>query len=408
VNIALVSYEFPPETGGGGIGTYVANAARMLHAHGHRVAVFAGGESTRTTRTDAGVPVHRVACEQWADFSEAVVPVFAEQHRTVGFDVVEGPEYNADAAGIRRRFPDLPLVVKLHTASWMLKQVNVLEHVTIWDKLRFVAGALRRGRWPADLPWRYDPTSDPERAHVLDADVVSAPSRAIRAWTAETFGLDEDAIRHDPYPFEATEPFLDVPVDTDTGTVTFIGRLEVRKGVLDLADAIPQVLAERPDTRFRFVGRSLPHPKTDEDLQAILERRLRDHADAVKFLGLVPYETIPDLLADTDVCVFPSLWENFPNVCLEAMSAARGVVGSQAGGMAEMLAGGDCGNVVPPRSPAALADAILDLIDHPGRRKAYGAAARQRVLDAYSFDTIAPQQEACYEAAVNGTPTPTP
>lgn len=400
MNIAFVTYEYPPETGGGGIGTYVVNAARMLKGRGHHVEIFAGGDATRTLETPEGVPLHRIACPDWPSFKDAVLPVFRRRHREVDFDVVEGPEFNADALRIQEAFPDLPVVVKLHTASFLLKEINVTRHLTRWDKMRFLLGALRRGRIPTNPPWQYAPDGDVERTHTRNAEVVAAPSASIRDIEAEAWGLDPDAILHFPYPFEATEPFLNVPVDTDTGVVTFIGRLEMRKGVLGLAEAIPKVLAVHPDARFRFVGRSLPHPRTGEDIRAIMERRLEGHREAVDFLGLVPYENIPQVLATSDLCVFPSLWENFPNVCLEAMTAARGVVGSAAGGMAEMLDGGRVGNVVDPESPDALAAAIVDLLSDPERRKQYGAAARRRVLDAYSFEAVAPVQEACYEEAV--------
>ena len=404
MNIAFVTYEYPPETGGGGIGTYVVNAARMLHRRGHHVEIFAGGDHTRSLKTPEGVPLHRVQCSAWPDFKDAVLPVFSNRYRAVDFDVVEGPEYNADALRIQEQFPDLPVVVKLHTSSFMLYDINIGRHLTTWDKARFILGGLRRGYIPTDLPWEYTPDGDVERRHTRNADVVAAPSASIRDITARAWGLDPDAVLHFPYPFEATAPFLNVPVDTDTDTVTFIGRLEMRKGVLDLADAIPHVLDRHPDARFQLVGRSLEHPRTDEDIRTLMERRLAAYDDRVDFLGLVPYETIPDLLTQSDVCVFPSLWENFPNVCLEAMTAARGVVGSARGGMAEMLDDGRVGNVVEPGNAPALADAILDLLNHPDRRKEYGAAARQRVLDAYSFDAVGPQQEACYEAALDAQP----
>jgi glycosyltransferase involved in cell wall biosynthesis len=373
----------------------------MLARRDHHVEVFAGGDERSSQTTPEGVRINRVSCRERDIFAEEVTSLFEERHSAVAFDVVEGPEYGGEARKIADTFPNLPLVVKLHTSSWLLKSVNVFGPMSTWDKVRFFLGALRRGRLPTDPPWRYSPEDDPECAHVLEADVVTAPSLAIRDWTAETFGLDVGTIRHLPNPFEATEAFLDVPIDTDSKVVTFIGRLEMRKGVLDLAEAIPKVLAERPDVRFRIIGRSLSHPRTGEDLKAAMERKISPRLETIEFTGQVPYEEIPGLLADTDVCVFPSHWENFPNVCLEAMSAGRGVVGSQAGGMAEMLDGGECGNLVPPKDPDALATAMLDLLNHPSRRKAYGRAARRRVVETYSPNTLAPQYEACYEEAIH-------
>ena len=65
-----------------------------------------------------------------------------------------------------------------------------------------------------------------------------------------------------------------------------------------------------------------------------------------------------------------------------------------------MLGDGEYGKVVPPGDPDAIASAILDLLDHPARRKDCGTAARRRVLETYSYNAIVPQQEACYEAAM--------
>jgi glycosyltransferase involved in cell wall biosynthesis len=73
---------------------------------------------------------------------------------------------------------------------------------------------------------------------------------------------------------------------------------------------------------------------------------------------------VPPVLGDADVCIFPSLWENFPFVCLEAMSGA--IVGSSAGGMAEMLAEG-AGMLVKPGSPARWAEAICQRLLEVGR-----------------------------------------
>ncbi|WP_263784436.1 glycosyltransferase family 4 protein [Salinibacter grassmerensis] len=399
MNVALITYEYPPETGGGGIGTYVANAARMLHKHGHRVEVFAGGERSRSTETPFGASLHRVECACRADFSDAVVPAFAERYQTAGFDVVEGPEYHADAAGIREVFPEIPLVVKLHTASCILKEVNINRHLTLWDKARFLVGGGIRGQVPSPH-WTYDPIEDAERKHALAADVVAAPSRSIGERMVKWWGLQREKIFHFPYPFEASNSLLNVDPDTDTQRVTFVGRLEMRKGVLDLAEAIPKVLTQCPDAHFRFIGDAQAHPRTGEDLRAVMERRLQSYNESVEFTGFVPYSEIPSYLSETDICVFPSLWENFPNVCLEAMSAARGVVGSSSGGMSEMLDDGTYGRVVTPQRPSELADAILDLLNHPEERKRLGRAARERVQESYSFEAVVPQQEACYEAAI--------
>jgi glycosyltransferase involved in cell wall biosynthesis len=109
---------------------------------------------------------------------------------------------------------------------------------------------------------------------------------------------------------------------------------------------------------------------------------------------------MPEQYAAVDICVFPSVWENFPNVCLEAMSAGRAIVASSAGGMAEMLEGGVHGILIPPCNPKVIAEGVIRLLRSRELRQALGASARQRVLSAYSLEKIGPQLEQSYEVAI--------
>jgi glycosyltransferase involved in cell wall biosynthesis len=123
-------------------------------------------------------------------------------------------------------------------------------------------------------------------------------------------------------------------------------------------------------------------------------------AGRIEFSGAVQYSQISEFLADTAVGVFPSYWENFPYVCLEAMAAGCGVIGSSCGGMAEIIEHGRTGLLVPPRNPRVIAEALIELLRDPARRAAMGAAARAHVVQAYSAEAIAPLQEASYARAI--------
>ena len=127
----------------------------------------------------------------------------------------------------------------------------------------------------------------------------------------------------------------------------------------------------------------------------------RDH---LEFTDYLPIAKVHEYFGQTDICVFPSHWENFPNVCLEAMAAGRGVIGSSAGGMAEMLDGGKVGLLVKPEAPAEIAAAILRLLRDPAERKRLGALARQRVLSEYNDETIGAVLEKSYTLAIQRHP----
>lgn len=392
MNIAFISFEYPPDTAYGGIATYVRQAVCMLRARGHQVEVFTASPNRDVVGEEDGVLVHRIAETDRREFPARIGPVFARRHAAVRFDVLEGPEYFADARAAVELVPDIPLVVKLHTPSFLLWHISYGQNR--WTVLRHAAGALRRGTRPAGHPW-----SGLERGHALDADEIATPCQALGCLAAEKWSLPADRVAHVPYPYTPSAALLNVPVTTHTNLVTFLGRLEIRKGVLDFARAIPLILRRHPEARFRFVGRSVPY-KNAVEMRDHLERLLRSYRSSVEFTGPVGLDGIPAMLAETDICVFPSLWENFPNVCLEAMSAARGIVGSRAGGMAEMLDAGRFGNLVSPHRPSEVAWAVTALLDAPERRMEVGAAARTRVLDHYNADRIGALQEESYARAI--------
>jgi glycosyltransferase involved in cell wall biosynthesis len=113
-------------------------------------------------------------------------------------------------------------------------------------------------------------------------------------------------------------------------------------------------------------------------------------------MQLTPSE-IPTVLAQTDVCVFPSIWENFPNVCLEAMSAGRAIVGSEQGGMKDMLEQPEAGILVNPLDSKAIAAAVIKLLNDAELRVKLGTAARQKILSAYNKEVIGDLMEKQYK-----------
>ena len=397
MRIAFISYEYAGGSGGGGIGTYVRNAVAMLIAGGHSVHLFTSGESNTCEAPMAGLTITKLAGEREC-FGKRAGEAFAAEWLLTPFDVLEGAEYLCDTADAAARVPQVPLVLKLHTPSALIGAID-RSFVTTAAKARFIVGGLLRGRVGQPF-WKYDRARDYERENLLGADAVTSPCRAMVDQLAQLWEIDTGQISVIPNVFAVPPALLDIAPDTKTGVVSFFGRLELRKGVLDFAEIIPRVLAAEPDTRFRFVGRSIPHPWLKRDLRELLQERLSQHAASIEWIDGIPYDEALALYAATDICVYPSVWENFPNVCLEAMAAARGVVASSAGGMAEMIEHGRTGLLVPPRSPVATAEAIIALLRDPVRRTVMGKAARERVASAYSPEVILPMQIAAYERAI--------
>jgi glycosyltransferase involved in cell wall biosynthesis len=404
MKIALISYEYPPDTAYGGIATYMYQVAKMLMQRSHHVEVFACSLHRSGTSIEEGITVHRILAEEdrnnQHNFAGRIAKIFAARHLQVDFDVLEGAEIGAHTREVLQFVPEIPLVIKLHTPTFICSQLGYVK-LPLELKARIILGALRRGKKPElrDKP-RYDIENDIERLHTLEADEITTPSIAMGEKLIDIWQLPKDKLVHIPNPYIPADDLLRIPIETKTNVISFIGRLEMRKGITELTEAIPLIIKNYPDVRFRFIGESCrPSPNFRLDMQEYIEKRLRRYIKSLEFTGYIPLDMIPNMLSSTDICVFPSRWENFPNVCLEAMAAGRGVVGSNAGGMADMLSS-DTGLLIPPYSPPQIAKAVLSLLKEPNLRMSLGTAARDRVLNEYNLEKIGCLQEDSYIRAI--------
>ncbi len=352
--------------------------------------------------------VHRVQAADQQQFRTSNVAVFSKQHENEAFDIIEAAEYGADALLIKEKYPGLPLVVKLHTPSFLTRRLNS-NKLSLTARLRFIMGGIIRGKL-VKLDTAYDKTTNPEYSQYCLAGSLCSPSASLIELVQQEWPTQKN-IAVIPNPFVPDQSFLNLPVaeHKEGGiVVSFFGRLEKRKGILELAKAIPLVLEKNKSVIFRFVGKAHPSPIAGIDMEEYIKQALKKWVNNLEFKGYQPYDAVPALLAGTQVCIFPSLWENFPNVCLEAMAAGRAVIASERGGMAEMITHGVNGWLVNPKSPKDIASAIIDLAADPIKINALAKAARERVLDSYNEEKIGALVTACYEATIMDNKNVTP
>ncbi|MDM3861028.1 MAG: glycosyltransferase family 4 protein [Aphanizomenon gracile PMC644.10] len=400
MKIALISYEYPPDTAMGGIATYVDQISRVLENRGHHVEVFSASLTREVTETISGVIVHRVLETDREHFRKKIVNTFIKRHNEVKFDVVESPEFNADAYEISQAVPEIPLAIKFHTPKFLLNKISLKNpKPNFLAKLRWYLGQMRRGI-KLKAYWKYFPEDDIEYIFSKGADEFVFPTPSLADIVLPQWQISSDQISIVPYAFTPSSRLLNIPVETYSNTVTYIGRLEIRKGVICLAQAIPLVLKSCPNAKFRFVGRSQASPNPNLNMRQYLSEILHKNLSAIEFVDNVPYDDIPYYLSQTDICAFPSIWENFPNVCLEAMSAGRGIVASRYGGMKDMLDAPISGVLVEPQKPQQLANAIIKLLKNPELRIKLGENARQKVLQEYNTNRIGNLQELSYIRAI--------
>jgi glycosyltransferase involved in cell wall biosynthesis len=183
--------------------------------------------------------------------------------------------------------------------------------------------------------------------------------------------------------------------------VLCIGRLVERKGVETVVDA----LAELPDVELVLAG----GPSADQLEGDPEARRLHDLAtshgvaDRVHLVGRIDHDDLPALVRSADVVVATPWYEPFGIVPIEAAACGVPVVGSAVGGLLDTVQDGRTGLLVPPRNPAALAVALRSLLDDPGRRAAFGVAARRRAVARYGWDRVAAQTQQVYRTLARST-----
>ena len=185
-------------------------------------------------------------------------------------------------------------------------------------------------------------------------------------------------------------------------SVLFVGRLEPRKGILDLFSAIPLVLDEMPDVEFWIAGRDGDAPGGGSYSEWFAKRceRRSEYARKVRFLGEVSRQELERLYASCDVFCAPSTFESFGLIYLEAMAHGKPVVACRVGGVPEVVQEGVTGLLVEASRPPALAEALKKLLKDPALRAAMGAAGRQAFERRFSAEAMAQQTLSFYRDVV--------
>lgn len=228
-----------------------------------------------------------------------------------------------------------------------------------------------------------------------------ANSGDMLAWNREVIGVPEhkscllpngiDAERFRP--LAEGEPRPDFGFGPGCRVIGTVGRIQDVKDHAGLVDAFVLLRARLPGMadklRLAIVG--------DGPLLAPLRDKVRalGLADLVWLPGA--RSDIPDILRGFDVYAISSIAEGTPGSVLEAMASGLPVAGTRVGGVPEVIDDGVTGQLVAPRDPAAMADALARYLHAPELAAAHGAAGRARVLSHYSMTAMVANYQALYD-----------
>lgn len=389
LRICLLSSHYPPN-GTEGIARLTHNLARGLAELGHETHIITRGQSNHVTCYD-GAYVHQIRPEvtRYKEYLELGYENLAGQ-LNYGHAVYE--YLQSLLINHRIQIVDSPLWLMEGLVSSLTLDVPMITRLV--TSMKILIELEGYGNNPEERL-----IGDLEKELLKHSSGIVPISQSIKQTCEKVYHLDFSAQSHRVIhagikPAPDDEIYWPQKQAKNNPIILFVGRLEKRKGILDLFEAIPQVLKEYPKAEFWLAGSD---NSQYDGLAATYHQTYPEYfqskyghlANQVKFLGYVPDEKLDSLYQVCDLFVAPSLYESFGLIFLEAMNQARPVIGCEVGGPAEIVANGETGLLVPPQKPPALTEAILTLLNDPAKRAAMGAAGRERLLNHFTYHKMA-------------------
>jgi len=410
----VLVYEYPPKIVGG-LGTYAAEITRKFVLLDNDVSVFTMNDDEGALPTRElwrGIEVHRPL---HIDVSDSLPDVIAEDVRKWGrgiqffskilvynylsaskivnelvrkegfkYDVVVAHDWLSVMAGVTaKRELGLPLVFHVHSTE---------KGRTLGNGSEVVSSIEHRGGQMADLVITV--------SYAMKDELIGLgfPKEKIRVCYN---GVDPEKYSPDQVD-EATRKKIreSYGLKDDDQMILFIGRLVWIKGVDKLIMALPHVLQKIPKAKLVIVGLG----DMEEHLKSMAKGLKLE--DVVKFrFEFVSEEDRIAHYAACDAAAFPSLYEPFGIVALEAMSMEKPLVVGASGisGMREIvIADGpeQCGYHVNPSDPVDIAWGVVSCLQDQNRKQQLGKNGRKRVLAEFTWDAIAEKTLQTYEEVV--------
>ncbi len=381
MKIAFLSREYPPDSPWGGLATLYQGLAQALAERGHETHVICQALGEPGDDIEGGVFVHRVgtSSKRYSAMARINYGIHARRKladvvRQYGIDIVEASQWGAEGllCGSRR---SAPLVVRLDVSASDLLRAGTYSGMA--HKLSLAV------------------LSRLEDRAVGMADRVIAISQYTYDWAVRERGIDPqrvDLVHHGIDTalcrFVQSEMRDELGVAKEAQMVLFVGRLEKRKGLHTLFEAIPHVVRAMPTAKFVLVGQDTNTAPHRGSLKSYLMENARSEgfADSLVFVDFMSREQLVRVYSVCDLFVLPSLQEGFSMSILEALACGKAVVATAAGGAPDIGLSPPHGILVPPNDADGLGAAILRLLSlGEADRKLVAEQNRELVETRYSM-----------------------
>ena len=390
MKILMLTWEYPPRIVGG-IARVVHDLSKRLIKDGHEVTVITYRDgNVPEYENDKGVEVYRVDnymihpnnfidCIMQLNFN-MIAKATEVINKEGGFDVIHAHDWLVTyaAKSLKQSF-NLPMVATIHATE---------------------AG---RNSGIHDDTQRY--INDTEWLLTYEATEVIVNSNYMKGHVQGLFGLPFDKISVIPNGINLNN-FTGIERDYDfrrrfamdnEKIILYVGRLVYEKGVQHLISAMPKILDHYHDSKLVIAGKGgmLDELKAQVDSMGL--------SNKVYFTGYLNQKEVQKMYKCADVAVFPSTYEPFGIVALEAMLAGIPTVVSDIGGLNEIVEHGVNGMKSYAGNPNSIADSVLSLLFDPQLAMNVTKNAKNKVKDEFNWQKIAQDTHYIYELAISKT-----
>ena len=346
----------------GGLETYCWEAGRALARRGHRVSIVAGlgGEPRHEEVELLRFPFRRE--QQWPDFGTRFRRLM-ERLSFARHSLAHLVDAGYDAVIVNKPF-DFPILWQARKKGLAAQTIFRSGGTEFYFGDRYFAGSI--DHWLSTS--RYN-AAQVEARYGRKVEVVHN-------------GVDVE--RFQPQERDA-QLRLSLGLAADARVLASVGRLVGWKGLRVILELLPQLPR---DVHYLVVGEGPDEPRLREQTAQL------GLGERVHFCGRIAHAQLPQLLAQAELLLQPSLGEeSFGITLVEAMACALPVLASRQGGMTEIVVPGVTGELLPPGEVGAWREAIAALLAQPERMRALGAAARARVVAEFTWAANAARLE---------------
>ena len=381
MHIVFVSREYVPSLRGGGIASYVKDMANGLVSAGHKVTVICASDDTRESSDKIEENGLRIIRLSGGDFivpqieGNNILKKFRCIYRFHSYrkkilktilslgkvDVIEVPEFGAEGYYLMEM--KIPVVVRLHTPSF-------LDRATFGKK-----------KYSISHFYEYWCARQEEKV-TKKAKYITSCSESLKEWMVKYFGVREDIINVIYNPIKVDDWVGErIENNKDCINVLFVGTVAEEKGVGDLVEACKILINKGYKAELTIAGKLGAYGNN------LMENN--KYNSWCKFLGHLKRSDLKTLYLKNDIACFPSWWEAFGIICIEAMAAGCLVIGSNSGGMLEILKDKYNGFLISPKKVKLLSDKIEEIyhLGNDEKRNIRNNAMSSALLD-YDIKSI--------------------